>query len=178
MQPRQLNRHIFQLIFYPLLTTKGTIFKHFIDDLRQFPHMRLILVALFACLTTNEQIVQRIITLNTLDNILTLMFCFWIYRILYNGKLLKLSDHLCHKSKVQDGSWFFFRLETFTFTKIPKFLSFNIVNIFAYVNRSNMTAVFTTSWSFFISCINTLTTSMANCQDSIPIFLLHMQQIE
>jgi len=62
MQPRQLNRRIFLLVFYPLLTTKGAIFKHFIDNLRQFPHMRLILVALFACLTTIEQIGQRIIT--------------------------------------------------------------------------------------------------------------------
>jgi len=62
MQPRQSGRRIFLLLFYPLLFTKGAIFKHFIDDLRQFPHMRLILVALFACLTTIEQIVQRIIT--------------------------------------------------------------------------------------------------------------------
>jgi len=60
MQPRQSGRHIFLLVFYPLLITKGAIFKHFMDDLRQFPHMRLILVALFACLTTIEQIVQRI----------------------------------------------------------------------------------------------------------------------
>ena len=60
VKPRQSGRHIFLLVFYPLLITKGAIFKHFIDDLRQFPHMRLILVALFACLTTIEQIVQRI----------------------------------------------------------------------------------------------------------------------
>ena len=60
MQPRQSGRRIFLRVFYPLLITKGAIFKHFIDDLRQFPHMRLILVALFACLTTLEQIVQRI----------------------------------------------------------------------------------------------------------------------
>ena len=59
MQPRQSGRHIFLLVFYPLLITKGAIFKHFIHDLRQFPHMRLILVALFACLTTLEQIVHR-----------------------------------------------------------------------------------------------------------------------
>ena len=64
MQPRQPGRRIFLLVFYPLLITKGAIFKHFIDDLRQFPHMRLILVALFACLTTFEQSGQRIIVKN------------------------------------------------------------------------------------------------------------------
>ena len=76
MQPRQSGRHIFQQVFYPLLIITGAIFKHFIDDLRQFPHMRLILVALFACLTTIEQIVQRIINPNTFYNILKLIFYF------------------------------------------------------------------------------------------------------
>jgi len=64
MQPRQSNRHIFLRVFYPLLIITGAIFKHFIHDLRQFPHMHLILVALFACLTTFEQSGQRIIVKN------------------------------------------------------------------------------------------------------------------
>jgi len=64
LQPRQSGRRIFQQVFYPLLIITGAIFKHFIDDLRQFPHMRLILVALFACLMTFEQIGQRIIVKN------------------------------------------------------------------------------------------------------------------
>jgi len=60
MQPRQSGRRIFLLVFYPLLITKGAIFKHFIHDLRQFPHMRLVLVAVLAYFRTSLQIVQRI----------------------------------------------------------------------------------------------------------------------
>ena len=60
MQPRQLDRRIFLLVFYPLLITKGAIFKHFKHDLRQLPHMRLVLVAVLAYLRTSLQIVQRI----------------------------------------------------------------------------------------------------------------------
>jgi len=75
MQPRQLNRRIFQQVFYPLLITKGAIFKHFIHDLRQFPQIRLVLVA-FVFRPAVLQMVQRIIILNTLDNILMLIFCF------------------------------------------------------------------------------------------------------
>jgi len=76
MQPRQSGRHIFQQVFYPLLIITGAIFKHFIDDLRQFPQIPLVLVAVFAYLRTTLQILQRIITLSTLDNILMLIFCF------------------------------------------------------------------------------------------------------
>tara|TARA_Y100001951_G_C11043249_1_gene131473 strand:- start:283 stop:474 length:192 start_codon:yes stop_codon:yes gene_type:complete len=60
MQPRQSGRHIFLLVFYPLLITKGAIFKHFIDDLKQFPQICLVLVAVLAYLLTCLQILQRI----------------------------------------------------------------------------------------------------------------------
>ena len=64
MKPRQLARRIFQLVFYPLLITKGAIFKHFIDDLKQFPQIPLVLVAVFAYLRTTLQILQRIMNYN------------------------------------------------------------------------------------------------------------------
>ena len=64
MKPRQPGRHIFLLVFYPLLITKGAIFKHFIHDLRQFPQIPLVLVAVFAYLRTTLQIIQRIMNYN------------------------------------------------------------------------------------------------------------------
>jgi len=75
MKPRQSGRHIFLLVFYPLLTNKGELFSSLSDDLRQFWHIRLVLVA-FVFNPAVLQIVQRIIILNTLDNILMLIFCF------------------------------------------------------------------------------------------------------
>jgi len=60
MKSRQSDRRIFRLFFYPLLITKGAIFKHFIDDLRQLPQIRLVLVA-FVFRPAVLQIVQRII---------------------------------------------------------------------------------------------------------------------
>ena len=57
----QLDRRIFLMIFYPLITTKGIVFKSFLVDLRQIPHNILVLLGLLAVLTTFLQILQRII---------------------------------------------------------------------------------------------------------------------
>jgi len=47
--------------FYPLLTTKGIVFKSFLVDFRQIPQIILVLLGLLAVLTTFLQILQRII---------------------------------------------------------------------------------------------------------------------
>ena len=49
------------MIFYPLLITKGIVFKSFLVDLRQIPQTSLVLVGLLAVGTTFLQILQRII---------------------------------------------------------------------------------------------------------------------
>jgi len=67
MQSRQSDRRIFRLFFYPLLITKGAIFKHFIHDLKQFPQIPLVLVAVLAYLRTSLQILQRIIVYHLLS---------------------------------------------------------------------------------------------------------------
>ena len=73
MQPRQSDRRIFLLFFYPLFTNISLLFNNFIHDLRQFPQIPLVLVAVLAYLRTSLQILHLIIYLAKCQtNLLTL----------------------------------------------------------------------------------------------------------
>ena len=49
------------MIFYPLIITKGIVFKSFLVDRRQIPQTSLVLLGLLAVLTTFLQILHLIV---------------------------------------------------------------------------------------------------------------------